>query len=334
MAAAPADGCDTGVSRFPGRLTDLGARVFTLGLVLALLATLTGSRVLLAAGTFVGLLPWVSMLTLVGRRLEITAEGTNRGRVGSVSPLRVRIRNSGPGSLPAVEVRCVRPLFLVEVGGVGPLPPRAAVCWELDAAPVARGISTHLHVETTGTDLFGLSLRRATVLIPLRLAVGPRAVPVPRPVDPLPRGTALDPGDLRAWRPGDSPSAVAWRASARRSTGPASSLVVRERVSSEPDVVRLGAAGGSPETTERVLEILTAVALAHLERGRQLEVRIGEQRLRPAGPDVLLDVLAALLALPALPAGSYDLVITGRNGGTPAGGTRWIVDASGGVEVA
>jgi uncharacterized protein (DUF58 family) len=257
--------------------------------------------------------------------------------VGGDAPLRLRLENAGRGQLPALELRCVRPLFASVEGAVPALAIGASTVWEVCAEPLGRGVSTHLHVEVRVTDAFGLSVQRLTVLVASRIAVAPRSVPLPSAVLPASSASALDPGNLRAWRPGDGGTAVAWRPTARRLAGSAalrgtSALVVRERTQEEPELVRVAATGGPVELAERALEVLAAVALDLLDSGRAVEVHVGGEPLRPSRGEPLLDALAAVTALPATPPDRYDLLVACQRGPVSTEGRRWVVDAAGRVD--
>lgn len=329
-------GCDLQPSPHR-RLTDLGYRTFGLGLVLGLLATITGSRVLLGTGAFAVLLPWLTMLTLPGRDVEVAVDVPVRSRVASPAVVHVHVRNPGRRTLPPLELRWARPLFRSEQGCVGAVLPGATAVWTLEAVPLARGISSHGHVEVVVPDLLGLSLRRVPVRSSSRVPVGPRAVTLPVSLPSAAGGLPLEPADLRSWRSGDGAAAVAWRASARR-FGPRSSLVVRDRAPEQQHLLHVGLSGGAPTEVERALELLAAVAVELTAEGRRFEIRLGPRQLGPVGVEVLLDELASLdvstvVPLPADGA-APGLIIACR--GTPphATGTTWLVDAAGWVEVA
>jgi uncharacterized protein (DUF58 family) len=333
----PVDACDLRPFTVRRRLTDLGARMFSLGLVLGLLATVIGSRVLLGAGLAASLLPWLSLLTSLRPRLVVTADGPARTRVGGDALLRLRLVNAGRGRLPAVELRCVRPLFASVEGAIPALAAGASTTWEVSAEPLGRGVSNHLHVEVRATDAFGLSLQRHTLLVAARIAVAPRSVLLPAGVRPGSSASALDLGTLRAWRPGDGGATVAWRPTARRLAGSAEfntagALVVRERAQEEPDLVRLAITGGPVELAERALEVLAAATLDLLDSGRIVEVHLGGEPIRPARGELLLDTLAAVTTLPTTPPDRYDLLVACGPGPAGGDGERWVVDAGGRID--
>ena len=333
----PVGACDLRPFTVRRRLTDLGARMFSLGLILGLLATVTGSRILLGAGLAAVVLPWMSLLSGHAGRVEVTADGPPLVRVGGDAPLRLRIRNAGRTRIPALELRCVRPLFASVEGAIPGLPVRADTVWEIQTEPLGRGVSSHLHVEIRATDAFGLSVQRLTVRVGHRTAVAPRPVPLSLPVEPRSSASALDPGNLRPWRPGDGGSAVAWRPTARRLAGTAAfrgstGLVVREWSQEEPDLVRLAVTGGPVELAERALEVLTAVALELLDAGRAVEIHLGAAPMRPTRGAQLLDAIAAATTLPTTAPDRYDLLVACRPGPTSPTGRRWVVDAAGRVD--
>jgi uncharacterized protein (DUF58 family) len=333
----PVDVCDLRPFTVRRRLTDLGSRMFSLGLVLGLLASVTGSRVLLGAGLAAATLPWLSLVTSLRPHLVVTADGPVRTRVGGDAPLRLRLVNAGRGRLPALELRCVRPLFSSVEGAIPALAVGASTVWEVSAEPLGRGVSTHLHVEARVADAFGLSVQRLTVLGASRIAVAPRSVPVAAGLRPASSASALDPGNLRPWRPGDGGTSIAWRPTARRLAGTAefrgaSALVVRERAQEEPDLVRVAITGGPVELAERALEVLAAITLELLDSGRAVAVHLGGEPIRPSRGVLLLDALAAVSALPAAAPDRYDLLIACHRGPASNEGQRWVVNAAGGVD--
>jgi uncharacterized protein (DUF58 family) len=330
-----ADRCEVRGFVLNRRLTGLGTRLFGMGLLLALLAVPTQSRWLLAAGCFAVALPFASLISLPGSRPELEVESPLRGRVGVPSTLRLHVRNGGRRRLPALELRCVRPLFEPAVGAIGALARGQQVTWDLIAVPLARGTVTHLHVEVTASDLLGLTQQRSTQVLPVRLLVAP----APVPTVPLPElragGTDTELAGLRPWHPADPGSAIAWRASARRGFGPTTTLLAREWHDTEPDDLCVGLTGGPAATLERALEVLAAIGCAALVRGRTVTLRLGRESRPLTRPEQLLDALAGLAVVPERIPSGCDVLITCR-GGPPAGlptGRLLVVDDSGRVEL-
>jgi uncharacterized protein (DUF58 family) len=144
-----------------------------------------------------------------------------------------------------------------------------------------------------------------------------------------------EPGDLRPWRPGESTTAIAWRASARRGGGPVPTLLVRTRLPEEPGELRLAVTGGSPAAVEQALAVAAALGTATLAGGRALAVHLDRGWIRPASADALLDALTRVAVLATDPpvgdGQACDVLIACADLIPPSTGVRLVVDAAGTV---
>ncbi len=315
-------------------LTPLGLRVFAAGLVINGLAVLTAGRWLLLAGCFLTILPWASLLALPWGRLELHVDAPPRGRVGAPVPMRLTVRNAGRRRLPPLQVICTRPGF-GPVGAV--LPPLFAgetTAWDLRDEPAARAVVPRATLAVQLTDAFGLCRRRMDVVGATQLLIGPRAVLAPPLPDAIGAGDEDELAGLRPWRRGERPSAIAWRASARRGTGPGSTLLSREWKPRKPREFSLGLIGGPEPAGERALEVTAALACDALTEGRTVIVLLGTRAVRVGRVEQLLDLFAALTALPTQPPTSCDVLVAAGTSpeATPAAPGRTLtVDAEGRV---
>jgi uncharacterized protein (DUF58 family) len=306
--------------------------MFAAGLVLMGLAVLTAGWWLLAAGCFLTMVPWAALLALPGGRLELQVEGPTRGRVGATVPMRLTVLSRGRRRLPPGQVSCTRPGFAPVQAVLTALSSGGSTVWELRDEPVARAVVPRATVEVVLVDVFGLCWRRVILIGSTELLIGPRAVAAPPLPDVLGAGDEHELAGLRPWRPGERASAIAWRASARRGMGPGSTLLAREWEPREPQEIRLGLVGGPEPAGERALEVLTAMACAALADGRALTVLLGERAVRVGATEQLLDLFAALPALPDRAPEACDVLVSGGYAlAAPATGRTLLVDAEGRV---
>jgi uncharacterized protein (DUF58 family) len=324
------------------RPTALGARLLGLGVLLVALAVVVGSRPLLGAGCFLALLP-LGALTLLRRpHVDAVLHAPPRARVGNPMTLAVDVHVTGGRSVPSLELVLRRRLLPPLHAGLAALDAGSRTRWTATTIPTSRGVDDDSALDLRATDLLGLAYCRWTLRLAGRTAVAPRVVEAPPAAGVARSAPGTELGELRPWRPGESRSLVAWRASARRGTGPGTTLVARDLAAELESAVVLGGFSCSPAADEPALEVLAAVGVTVLQQGRPLTLLLGGEAEPFADADLLLDRLAALPALPrglgrgpGLPAPTL-LVVAGDPGptvapGAPGAAAILAVDAQGGV---
>lgn len=310
-------------------LTPLGIRVFSAGLVLGGLAVLTAGRWLLVAGCFLVFLPWVSLIALPSGRLDLLVDAPRRARIGGAVAMQVTLVNNGRRRLSPLHAVCTRPGFAPAAAVLTSIGAGGSTAWELRDEPVARAVVRRVTLEVLLGDAFGLCRRRVVLFGTTELLIGPRAVPARSLPDVAGSGDEDEMAGLRQWRPGERMSAIAWRASARRGTGPGSALLAQEGKPREPAELRVGLVGGAGPAGERALEVLTAVACIALAEGRAVTVLLGPRAERVGRPEQLIDLFAPLPALPDRLPDSCDVLVSG--GGSVIPGRTLLVEAEGQV---
>jgi uncharacterized protein (DUF58 family) len=309
-------------------LTALGGRLLGAGLMLTGLGQAVRSPVLFGAGVFAAALPIACLLLLPAPRVVLEMAVARPLRVGVPTVVTLRARNAGRGRSPGVQLRFGSPLLAIRETAVEPLAAGETAVRELAAVGWHRGTATSLPVVVLARDGLGLTLRRDLAVVPVPLGVAPRVV-VPPAVELASRtGTAMasspclpiggsEPGDLRSWRPGDGRGRIAWRATARRAGTGRGGPVVRPWMGTDPEHLVLGAVAGSG-SLEPTLEVLAALACAAVIRGQRVTLRLGVRSVTAGRSEPLLEALAAVVDLPALPPPGCDVVI-GPTGGGRAG---------------
>ncbi|MBX3402186.1 MAG: DUF58 domain-containing protein [Phycisphaeraceae bacterium] len=244
-------------------------------------------------------------------------------RIEEIEPARVWWRRPAQAASPWTE-HCDRPrVFVAHVG------PREAVSARVPVLARRRGLVRFEGVRVISSFPFGLIRKTMEFPLPEEVVVTPRrAEPPARARDRLGRaGDAAiasrrqGPGDeffaLREYVEGDSPRAIAWRASARRMETVASGtgLLVRQNASPAPArlwvVLRLNPESAGAEDNERAISLATGLVEDAAEQG--LSIGLAAPRagvlLRPLTGQAAVLACArelGMLHLPALRASADD----------------------------
>ncbi|WP_432510981.1 DUF58 domain-containing protein [Kineococcus sp. SYSU DK001] len=224
--------------------------------------------------------------------LAVSVRVPARARAGQVVEHVVRVRNTSSRPCPAVVLHLGGDGFAPCHTGLPDLAAGQVVELRLPRAARSRGLSAGPVVLVEAADVLGVHLQRRWAAVPAAVAVHPAPSAVPRLPVPAPRPGADDLAAVRPFRAGDRPSAVHWRASARRGGGPTGpALVVVEREAA-PEGVLVVVLPTAPAGFEDVLGQVAALIGAGRAAGRRIAV------LDPTSPVVAegataLDVLAA-----------------------------------------
>ena len=277
------------------------------GLVLALLAVLTGNKwLMLLAYACGGLLLAALFLRPRLDDLVVSISMATRSSVGAQLDCLISVKNTGTTWSPAVH-------GVHRVAGVDDvrfrldaLPPGAAASMTFKRTADRRGIATDSSADLLTTAPLGLRLRTRAVGVPMRLIVHPAQVPVelPQPragsdnTQWLVSRSGTDVHGIREWRPGDEASQVHWRSSARRGR-----LVVLEReIPKAGGLALVLAAAPGDEDWERVVSVGAWTGAAAVYAGRDVTLVAAVAGGAQPGPDdatTILDWCAQ--SSPALP---------------------------------
>lgn len=248
---------------------------------------LVGCLLLAALGLAALTAPTVNALTVAVQR-------PSRVAVGGVVEDVVRVRNTGNRPSPPLVLHLGGDVLAPVHTGVPAIEPGQVVALRVPRAASARGACEAADVVLEWADALGIVLQRRRAFAPAPVHVHPAPAVLPALPVPAPRTGAEDLAGVRPFRRGDAPSAVHWRASARRGTGPAGpALVVVERDTPPVGlrvVVLPGPGEASEEDFEAVLRQAAALVLADLGSGRRTAVLAADGTARE-GVDAL-DALA------------------------------------------
>ncbi len=299
----------------------LGAIVFTI---------LTGNRwLILFSGAAGGLL-----ISAVAARtdladLEVHCCGPLRAAVGDLVTNTITLRNNGARDLPRFTLEVTDPILAQAMVAVPSLAPGARASAEISRTARHRGATDCLELLAEASDPLALLRRRYwfAAQLPLRVHPGPAAageVLSLSAAQPRHSGTRRqpepggEPAGLRAWRTGDRPHSVHWRASAK-----SGQLVVID-YDAPADRHWYCLLWGDPSTAAD--EALLGTALTTWHRARQLAIPAkvlawrqpheGDPSLTtcPARPPAHLDWFAALSQVTIPPATQVARELRGYTG--------------------
>lgn len=236
--------------------------------VIGFAAVRVGNRWLVGvAGALVAVA--LSAIWPTGRpRLEAELHGPQRTAVGDTVQHELVLR--GPGrEIDRLTVGVVQPgLSSVLISIVG-LPARGALTVPITRTACRRTVADVAQlVVTVGTELNQVTFRQ-DVPCPAPLVVHPRRVPAPaEPTGPPPSGRGGELLGVRAFRSGDAPRAIHWRASARHGK-----LIVAERGADEPPPALVLVIGRpTTEDDEQILALASALAGRRIATGEPVRV--------------------------------------------------------------
>ncbi len=233
-------------------------------------------------------------------RFEVELHGPARTAVGDTVQHELVLRGVGR-EVGRLRVGILQPGLSSVVVGIPGIPARGVVTIPITRTAERRAVTSAAQlVVTVGTDLNQVDLQQ-NLTCPAPSIVHPRRLTAPPPPA---RPRAAGPGGellgARAFRSGDSPRDIHWRASARHG-----GLIVAERGAEEPPP-ELVLVIGRPVTDddEQLLALAAAIGRQRITRGEPVRVLAWHRNRRltaPTGSVIALADWFAGLAEPSVP---------------------------------